>query len=291
MIQNVFIAGAGLMGQGIAQVTLCAGRQVVLFDLNAAVLQSAIDQIGWSLEKLHSKGRIQESPNTILARLKTTTDLSAASNTDLVIEAIPEQELLKRNLFSQLDQLVPGHVPFASNTSAIPITILASATSCPERFCGLHFFNPVPLMPLVEIVRGEKTNEETLSLMTSFAEEIGKQPVQVKGEQPGFIVNRILGAAMMEAIRILEAGQASAADIDKAMRLGCGWKMGPLETADLAGLDIVMHMCDVMQKENSEQVFSPPPALRERVSAGHLGRKTGQGFYTYRPESGETEPA
>jgi len=280
-IHQVFVAGSGQMGQGIAQVIAGADLQVVLYDVAAAALQSAVEKMRWSLDKLHSKGRIAETADTVLSRVTTTTDLSLAKTCDLVIEAIPEVETLKQALFRQLDEITPSEVIFASNTSAIRISDLASATQRGDRFCGLHFFNPVPVMPLVEVVRGELTSESTLLSVTTFAERIGKQPVQVQGDQAGFIVNRILGAAMIEAIRILEAGQASAAEIDKAMRLGCGWKMGPLETADLAGLDVVLHMCDVMQQGNIDQVFRPPASLRERVERGELGRKTGRGFYGY----------
>ncbi|WP_437230092.1 3-hydroxyacyl-CoA dehydrogenase family protein [Planctomicrobium sp. SH661] len=284
MSETVFIAGAGQMGQGIAQVIACAGLKVTLFDVTQSALQAALERVKWSVEKLHVKGRITEIPEVITSRITLTTTLDSAQGSDLVIEAAPEKESLKRELFSQLDQIIPQHVPFTSNTSAIPISALASATSRPERFCGLHFFNPVPMMSLVEVVRGSKTSDETIAQVMQFAEQIGKQPVLVQGDQAGFIVNRILGAAMMEAIRILEAGQASAVDIDKAMRLGCGWKMGPLETADLAGLDVVMHMCDIMQVGNTDQVFAPPATLRELVNSGHLGRKTGNGFYSHSSE-------
>lgn len=280
-IREVFVAGSGQMGHGIAQVIACAGLQVILYDVAEPALQSALEKMRWSLEKLHSKGRIAEAVDTILSHVTTTCDLSLARTCDLVIEAIPEEETLKRNLFQQLNDITPSHVLFASNTSAIRISTIASATQRADRFGGLHFFNPVPVMPLVEVVRGELTSESTLTSLTAFSERIGKQPVQVRGDQAGFIVNRILGAAMIEAIRILEAGQADAAEIDKAMRLGCGWKMGPLETADLAGLDIVMRMCDVMQQGNTSQVFTPPASLRDHVNQGKLGRKSGQGFYVY----------
>lgn len=280
-IHQVFVAGAGQMGQGIAQVIACAGLPVILYDVAEASLSSAHEKMCWSLEKLHSKGRIPETADTILSRVTTTNELLLAKNCDLVIEAVPEDETLKRTLFQKLDELVPKSVVFASNTSAIQISKLAEATQRKDRFCGLHFFNPVPVMPLVEVVRGEQTSDFAIQMVTEFAERIGKQPVQVKGDRAGFIVNRILGAAMIEAIRVLESGQADAAEIDKAMRLGCGWKMGPLETADLAGLDVVMHMCDVMQQGNTDQVFAPPATLRSHVAQGNLGRKSGRGFYEH----------
>lgn len=280
-IQKVFVAGAGQMGQGIAQVIASAGIAVRLYDIQQAPLRSAMEKIGWSLDKLHFKGVIAEPPEAILSRIVTTTELEDARDADVIIEAVPEDEALKRVLFQRLDAIVGGDALLTTNTSAIRISSLASATERPGRFCGLHFFNPVPMMPLVEVVRADETSEATVALVSAFAERIGKQPVHVRGDHAGFIVNRILGAAMIEAIRILESGSASASDIDKAMRLGCGWKMGPLETADLAGLDVVMHMCDVMQVDNADQVFAPPATLRELVAKGELGRKTGQGFYPH----------
>lgn len=280
-IEQVFVAGAGQMGQGIAQVVASAGMNVHLYDLQEAPLQAALEKIRWSLEKLQAKEVITESPEAILSRITTTTNLTDASDADLIIEAVPEDESVKKGLFEKLDALVPTHALLTTNTSAIRISALASATRRPDQFCGLHFFNPVPMMPLVEVVRAEQTSEATVARVSAFAERIGKRPVHVKGDRAGFIVNRILGAAMIEAMRILESGSATANDIDQAMRLGCGWKMGPLETADLAGLDVVMRMCDVMQVDNTDQVFAPPATLRELVAKGELGRKTGQGFYPY----------
>ena len=280
-IEQVFVAGAGQMGQGIAQVVASAGMNVHLYDLQEAPLQAALEKIRWSLEKLQAKGVITESSEAILSRITTTTNLTDASDADLIIEAVPEYESIKKDLFEKLDALVPTHALLTTNTSAIRISALASATRRPDQFCGLHFFNPVPMMPLVEVVRAEQTSEATVARVSAFAERIGKRPVHVKGDRAGFIVNRILGAAMIEAMRILESGSATASDIDQAMRLGCGWKMGPLETADLAGLDVVMRMCDVMQVDNTDQVFAPPATLRELVAQGELGRKTGQGFYPY----------
>lgn len=280
-IQQVFVAGAGQMGQGIAQVVASAGMNVHLYDLQEAPLQAALEKIRWSLEKLQAKGVITESSEAILSRITTTTNLTNASDADLIIEAVPEDESIKKGLFEKLDALVPTRALLTTNTSAIRISSLASATRRPDQFCGLHFFNPVPMMPLVEVVRAEQTSEATVARVSAFAERIGKRPVHVNGDRAGFIVNRILGAAMIEAMRILELGSATANDIDQAMRLGCGWKMGPLETADLAGLDVVMRMCDVMQVDNTDQVFAPPATLRELVAQGELGRKTGQGFYPY----------
>lgn len=280
-IRQIFIAGAGHMGHGIAQVVASAGLNVTLYDVSADSLHSAREKMGWSLEKFHAKGKIQEAPELILQRVKTTNQLTDAATADLIVEAAPEREALKRELFARLDEICLPHVIFASNTSAIPISKLAAATRRPERFCGLHFFNPVPMLSLVEVVRGSLTNDETIEAAMSFVRRIGKEPVLVKRDQAGFIVNRILGAAMGEAMRLIESGQADAADIDKAMRLGCAWKMGPLETADLAGLDVVLNMYEAMQQDEPDPVLAPPESLKELVAEGNLGRKSGRGFYNH----------
>jgi len=278
-IRQVFVAGAGIMGGGIAQVVAAAGVSVTLYDVNADAVRGTVEKIRWSLGKLHARGQLAEPVDTVLARVQPAADLAAAANAQLVIEAVPERESLKRELFTRLDALCPPEVFFASNTSAIPITQLASATRRPEQFCGLHFFNPVPMLALVEVVRGAATSDATIERATSFVRQIGKEPVLVRRDQTGFIVNRILGAAIGEAIRLLESGQADAADIDKAMRLGCAWKMGPLETADLAGLDVLLHMYEAMQQHEPNPVLAPPALLQQLVASGRLGRKSGGGFH------------
>jgi 3-hydroxybutyryl-CoA dehydrogenase len=280
-IHHLFIAGAGVMGHGIAQIAASAGVHATLYDVSREALGSAIEKMSWSLEKLHAKGRIPDSVDVVLSRVKTTTDLAQAAQADLVLEAAPERESIKRDLFSRLDAICPAHVIFASNTSAIPITKLAAATQRADRFCGLHFFNPVPMLSLVEVVRGSRTSDDTVAAAMAFARQIGKDPVLVRRDKAGFIVNRILGAAIGEAIRLRDAGIADAEDIDKAMRLGCAWKMGPLETADLAGLDIILHMFEAMQQDGPDPVLMPPDSLRKLVVEGHLGRKSGRGFYDY----------
>jgi 3-hydroxybutyryl-CoA dehydrogenase len=280
-IHHIFIAGAGVMGHGIAQVAASTGVHVTLYDFNAEALRSAVEKMRWSLEKLHAKGRIPDSADVVLSRIKTTSDLANAALAELVIEAAPEREALKRDLFSRLDAICPAHVIFASNTSAIPITKLAAATERADRFCGLHFFNPVPMLSLVEVVRGSHSSDDTIAAAMAFARQIGKDPVLVQRDKAGFIVNRILGAAVGEAIRLRDAGIADAKDIDKAMRLGCAWKMGPLETADLAGLDVMLHMLEAMQQDGPDPVLMPPDALRTLVAKGQLGRKSGRGFYDH----------
>jgi len=204
----------------------------------------------------------------------------------LVIEAVTEIEAVKQALFTALDGICHKSVWFASNTSAIPITRLARATERADQFCGMHFFNPVPMLPLVEVVRGDLTSDATVDKAISFAVQIGKQPVVVRRDRTGFIVNRILGAAIAEAMRLVESGLADAADIDKAMRLGCAWKMGPIETADLAGLDVVLNMYEAMQAAEPNPVLAPPDLLRQLVSSNKLGRKSGQGFYEYGKATG-----
>jgi 3-hydroxybutyryl-CoA dehydrogenase len=280
LIRQVVVAGAGNMGAGIAQVAAAAGVAVTLYDVNADSVRSALEKMRWSLGKLHAKGRLAESVDTVLARVQPASGLDAAATAQLVIEAVPEIESLKRDVFTRLDNICPPDVLFASNTSAIPITNLAAATRRPGNVCGLHFFNPVPMMALVEVVRGLETSDATVAQAIGFVRQIGKEPVLVRRDQTGFIVNRILGAAMGEAMRLVESGQADAADIDQAMRLGCAWKMGPLETADLAGLDVVLHMYEAMQQsEPGNPVLAPPAVLKQLVAAGHLGRKTGRGFH------------
>ncbi len=278
-IRRVFIAGAGIMGGGIAQVAAAAGLAVTLYDVSADAVRRSLEKVRWSLGKLHAKGQLTEPVEAVLARVRSATDLAAAADAELVIEAVPEREELKRELFRRLDVICPAGVIFASNTSAIPITRLAEATGRAAEFCGLHFFNPVPMLALVEVVRGAATSGATIERVMGFARQLGKEPVLVQRDQTGFIVNRILGAAIGEAVRILESGQASAADIDKAMRLGCAWKMGPLETADLAGLDVLLHMYEAMQQYEANPVLAPPAELKRLVAAGRLGRKSGGGFY------------
>jgi 3-hydroxybutyryl-CoA dehydrogenase len=280
-IQQVYVAGAGHMGHGIAQVIATAGVGVTLYDINDAALNAGLDKIRWSLTKLHEKARLAEPPQAVLARITPTTALQPAATAQLVIEVVPEREPIKRELFTGLDALCPPQVIFASNTSAIPITQLAAVTRRPDRFCGMHFFGPVQLMALVEVIRGLGTSDATVSAAMEFARRIGKTPVLVQRDAAGFIVNRVLMAAIGEAARLAESGLATPGDIDLAMQAGCNWKMGPLATADLAGLDIVLHAFEAIHADTHDPVFNPPTILRRLVAAGHLGRKTGKGFYDH----------
>lgn len=282
--QKLFVAGAGTMGHGIAQVAATAGLDVTLYDLTDALLAAALDKIRWSLGKLAEKEKLSEPPAAILARLTTTTDLAEAAAAQVVIEAVPERRPIKLELFATLDEVCGDDVLFASNTSAISITELAAGTARPDRFCGLHFFVPVPIMPLVEVIRGLQTADSTVATIEALARRMGKEPVVVRRDVAGFLVNRVLLVAVLEAARLLEAGVASAEEIDRAMNLGCGWKMGPLATADLAGLDIVLHAVEAIHEESPDARYEPPTLLRRLVAAGHLGRKTGRGFYTEEAE-------
>lgn len=280
--QTVFVAGAGFMGHSIAQVAATAGYRVTLYDLKPEITQQALQKIRWSLEKLKSKAPdTAPEPDEVLARITPSQTIDPAAEASLVIEVIAEVPEWKEELFRRLDKVSPQETVFASNTSAIPISRLAAATSRPDRFCGMHFFAPVPLMKLVEIIRGIDTSDATIATAMAHARAFGKEPVEVKRDVAGFIVNRILLAACVEAMLVLERGAADAASIDQAMRLGCGYKMGPLETCDLSGLDVMLHAINNIYEDTGDPKFKAPAILQRLVAAGHLGRKTGRGFYTY----------
>lgn len=281
-LPTLFIAGAGFMGHGIAQAAASANCIVYLYDLKEELAAKGIERIAQSLEKL--KVKFPDSvgdPAHILSRLYPTASLDDASNASLVIEAIAENFALKADLFSRLDKVSPKETVFCSNTSAIPISQLAAATTRPDRFCGMHFFSPVVLMKLVEVVRGIGTSDETVLRVMNLARKLGKEPVEVKRDIAGFIVNRILIAAILEAVRVVESGTAEAPAIDHAMRLGCGHKMGPLETADMAGLDVVFNAANAIYEDTGDVKYKPPTLLARLVAAGHYGRKSGRGFYDY----------
>jgi len=278
---RVGVLGAGLMGSGIAQVSAAGGHDVVLCDVGDEVLARGRQAIETSLARLVEKGAVPGSVrDAALGRLTLTTDRRALGGCDLIIEAVTEDLGLKQSLWKELDGLVPAGTVFASNTSSLPIVAMAAVTARPDRFVGLHFFNPVPLMALVEVIRAVGTSEETFRRAWGFVERIGKHPVAAK-DTPGFIVNRLLVPAMVDAIRALERGVASVVDIDLAMKLGAGHPIGPLALADLVGLDTALRVADIMFDEFKEPHYAPPPLLRRLVTAGHLGRKTGKGFYDY----------
>ena len=280
-IKNVTVLGAGTMGHGIAQICAVAGMKVVMRDLAEPQLEKGMAGIRKSLGKLLGKQRIdQATHDAALENLTTKTELEEAVRAaDLVVEAIPEIMALKIETFQALARHAPSHALLASNTSSLSVTEIAAASGSPERVVGLHFFNPVPIMKLLEIVRGLSTSDETIAAARAFAARVGKEPIVV-GDVPGFATSRLGVILGCEAIRMLESGVASAADIDKAMELGYRHPMGPLRLTDLVGLDVRLAILDHLHRELGEQ-FRPPALLRQMVRAGKLGRKSGEGFYKY----------
>lgn len=280
-IQRVLVVGAGTMGNGIAQVCAQAGMQVTLTDVAPAVLTRGMENIERSLGKLVEKGKLDAAArDATLARIRSGSDAAAAAvDADLIVEAIPERMDLKIALFEELSKKAPAHAILGTNTSSLSVTEIAGATSDPRRVIGLHFFNPVPVMELLEIVRGLETSDATLAKAQSLATTIQKKSIVVK-DFPGFATSRLGVMLGCEAIRMLEQGVASAADIDTAMKLGYKHPMGPLELTDLVGLDVRLAILDHLHREVGEQ-FRAPVLLRQMVRAGHLGRKSGRGFYTY----------
>ncbi|MER0243113.1 3-hydroxyacyl-CoA dehydrogenase family protein [Streptomyces sp. HSW2009] len=282
MAKKLAVIGAGLMGSGIAQVSAQAGWEVVLRDVTDAALKRGKDGIEASYAKFVSKGKLEaDAAEQALARITTTTDLDAAADADIVVEAVFEKIEVKREIFATLDGLVKDETILASNTSAIPITKIAAATSRPERVVGTHFFSPVPLMALCELVRGYKTSDETLAAARAFAEGIGKTCVVVNRDVAGFVTTRLISALVVEAAKLYESGVASAEDIDTACKLGFGHAMGPLATADLTGVDILLHATENIYTESQDEKFAPPEVMRRMVDAGDFGRKTGHGFYSH----------
>ncbi|MFI0903593.1 3-hydroxyacyl-CoA dehydrogenase family protein [Streptomyces sioyaensis] len=282
MAKKLAVIGAGLMGSGIAQVSAQAGWDVVLRDVTDEALARGKGGIEASYEKFVAKGKLAASDaEQALARITTTTDLEAAAEADVVVEAVFERIDVKREIFQTLDKLVKDEAVLASNTSAIPITKIAAATSRPERVVGTHFFSPVPMMQLCELVRGYKTSDETLATARQFAESVGKTCVVVNRDVAGFVTTRLISALVVEAAKLYESGVASAEDIDTACKLGFGHAMGPLATADLTGIDILLHATDNIYTESQDEKFAPPEIMRRMVDAGDIGRKSGQGFYEH----------
>ena len=282
MAKKLAVVGAGLMGAGIAQVSAQAGYEVVLRDVTDEALARGRDGIAASYARFVAKGKLAaEDAEAALARITTTTDLDAAADADLVVEAVFEKIEVKQEIFRALDRLVGEGAILASNTSAIPITKIAAVTERPERVVGTHFFSPVPMMGLCELVRGYKTSDETLARAREFAESTGKTCVVVNRDVAGFVTTRLLAALVVEATRLYESGVASAEDIDTACKLGFGHAMGPLATADLTGVDILLHAFGNIYTESQDEKFAPPEIMRRMVDAGDLGRKSGQGFYSH----------
>ena len=280
-IKKIFVAGAGLMGGGITQVCAQAGYEVVMRDLTDEIVENGLKNIQWSVGKLVEKGKAQGTVDEIMERIQGTTEFTGAKDADFVFEAIIENLEAKRELFSELDKICPGHTIFATNTSAIPITNIAEATRRASKFVGTHFFSPVPLMRIVEIVRGLLTSYETLEIAEQLGRSLGKETVRVNRDVAGFALNRINFPSTIEAIKLIEAGVVSVEDVDKGMRLGFGRPMGPFETADMAGLDVGVNAMSAVYKETQDEKFQPPMLLQRKVKMGHLGRKTGIGWYRY----------
>src|SRR4051812_31631557 len=281
MIRKVGVLGCGLMGSGIAQAAAAAGFPTIARDVSEPLLEKGRAGIVKSLRRLVEKGKLtQASHDTALDRLSFNTGLSALRDCDIIIEAVTEDLELKNRLWQELDTLCGPDTIFASNTSSLTIAAMAAATGRPDRFVGLHFFNPVPLMPLVEVVRTVTTSAETFERAFAFARALGKEPVSAV-DSPGFIVNLLLVPYLLDAARALEHGVASTGDLDRAMQLGCGHPMGPLALMDFIGLDTVVRIADIMFDAYRETRYAPAPLLRRMVVAGFLGRKSGRGFYDY----------
>jgi 3-hydroxybutyryl-CoA dehydrogenase len=280
-IQTVGVVGCGLMGSGIAQVSAQSGFMTVVREVSADLLEKGIKSIEKNLARLVEKGMITEAAKSeIRGRLKGTTSLEDLKDCDLIVEAIIEQLPLKRELFSLLDAICPASTIFASNTSSLTITEIAASTKRPQRFVGLHFFNPVPVMKLVEVVKTIATDPAVYEEMVAFGAKLGKTPVRAN-DSGGFIVNRLLVPYLLDAIRALEEGVGSVVDIDNSMKLGCGYPMGPFTLLDFVGLDTTLYISQIMFDEFKEKRFAAPPLLKRMVLAGWLGKKSGRGFYDY----------
>jgi 3-hydroxybutyryl-CoA dehydrogenase len=280
-ISRVGVLGCGLMGSGIAQAAATAGFPTVVRDIEAGLLARGEEAIVRSLGKLVEKGKLDPAVrDAAVKRLSFTTDLDRLADCDLIVEAVTEDLALKTELWRALDPRCPPDTIFASNTSSLSIGDMAAATARPDRFIGLHFFNPVPLMPLVEVVRAVSTSRDVFERTMAFTRRLGKEPIAAR-DRSGFVVNRLLVPYLLDAVRALEQGVASAPDIDRGMQLGCGHPMGPLALLDFVGLDTVGRIAEIMFDEYREPRFAPPPLLRRMVAAGLHGRKSGRGFYDY----------
>ena len=280
-IKNVGVIGCGLMGSGIAQVAAQAGYPVTVVEANDELAKRGLDRLRETFEALGAKGKLDaKAKDALLARIAGTSRLEDLKGCDLVVEAMTENQQLKNETFAKLGRIAPPHAILATNTSSCNVTAMAAASKRPGQVLGLHFFNPVPLMKLVEVARTILTDESVVTTATEWVRAVGKTPVQTK-DSTAFIVNRLLVPYLLDAVRLYESGLASLEDIDTAMKLGCGYPMGPFTLLDLVGLDTTMYVAEVMFEEFREPRYAPPPLLKRMVMAGRLGRKTGRGFYTY----------
>lgn len=280
-IRTVGVCGAGLMGNGIAQTCAAAGFNVVLMEVAEEPLRRGVASIAKSLDKFVEKGRLQQQErDAAVARIKSTTKVADLAGCDLIIEAIVENVEVKTKLFTQLDELLAPNAIICTNTSSLCVIELAAKTKRPNRVAGLHFFNPVPIMKLVEVVKTIATTQDVIDTLFAFAKQLGKEPILAQ-DTPGFVVNRLLIPYLLYAIRCYEGGLASKEDIDKGMKLGCGYPMGPLELLDFVGLDTTYFIANIMFDEFKDPAMAAPPLLKRMVLAGRYGRKSGKGFYDY----------
>jgi 3-hydroxybutyryl-CoA dehydrogenase len=283
-MDNVLVIGAGFMGGGIAQVVAQGGYTVYLQDINHDSLERTMAQIKWSTEKLASRGKIKDSAKAVQDRITVVKDLAIAPKCQWVIEVVFEDENMKKDLFKELDAACPVETILASNTSSIPITRLASLTKHPERVVGLHYFGPVPMMRLVEVIKGEKTSDAVFKKSVDFINSIGQYPVKVMKDIPGFIMNRVSGVAFREALSLVENGIATVEDVDKGMHYGFNWNIGPFEIADNAGIDTYVRVGKSFAALGAGEIAAASPLMEKMLKAGRLGRKVGKGFYDYTPD-------
>ncbi|MFH1672092.1 MAG: 3-hydroxyacyl-CoA dehydrogenase family protein [Pseudomonadota bacterium] len=290
-VKNVFIVGAGLMGSGIAQVCAQAGMQVNINDISMAAIKKCLENVAWSVNKLIEKNKLSEDMDTILGRIRHAKDFSKAAEADLAIEAVIEKLDLKQEVFRKLDSACGLEAVLASNTSAIPITELAVVTGRSERVLGLHFFSPVPMMNAVEVIKGVDTSENTMQKGIAFVKKLGKEPIRVERDLPGFLLNRINLVGYVEAIQLLELSIGTVEDIDRGVRLAFGRRMGPFEVGDMVGLEVSFEALMAIYEESRDKRYYPPQLLRRKVKAGQLGRKTGKGWYMYDDKGNRLGPA
>jgi 3-hydroxybutyryl-CoA dehydrogenase len=281
-IKKPFVAGAGIMGSGIGQLCAQQGYGVTVIDVSQELVKKAEEKVKAGLQKRVEAGKIaQDEMNSVLSRIKWSTELSLARDSDLVIEAISEKIQAKKELFKKLDTICSPQTILATNTTALSVSEIASATSRPDKVIGMHFFNPAVVMKLVEIIRGEKTSEETIAAVKKFAESLGKAPIATSKEAPAGIVSRVLAGLLNEAAVVYSQGIASAQDIDEAMKLGAGLPMGPLALIDMIGLDIHLAKMETLYSKLKDERYRPPDVIKKMVAEGKLGKKSGQGFYKY----------